>query len=912
MTSGTTSKFRETPPPAVIADRYHVERVLGRGGMATVYLCLDTKRETKVAVKVLRAELGSAVVVERFLREIEFASELDHPRIPKVLDSGVIGQIPFYVMTLVDGEPLRERLDREKQLPVEEAVRIANAVIEPMTYAHRMGIVHRDIKPGNILVGAESVHVLDFGIARAIMASADERLTSTGMAVGTPAYMSPEQALADGTLDARSDIYSLACVVYEMIAGIPPFVGATPQAIMARRFGSSPPPLSETREGVPPHVELAVSKALCRAPADRWQSASEFGKALSGEVPSPSLQSITSQVEGRRRTYGRTIAVLAAAAGIAAIGFAASARKVDRVDRAKEAIQEWDLAGARTELERAISSDKAPAAAELWLASVMKSQRAPESQWMPFALRAREAGTLGGADSLFAHAFVTHSHGDCERWRTVAEATGDRAQSMLATLARADCLAGDRGIVADLRSPSGYRFRSSHHEAASLYEGLLTVAADNGRAYGLLMPRLMDVVQTLKNNPRIGFTEGDHPRTFAAFASFASDTVGYVPFPLGGTAPFRARDPAGLDRAIDENLNRLREWGQAWVRESPRDPDARETFALILERNEEVGDGETSALAHVGEARRLASRQSDTSNTSYVRNLRLAAMQTRLFLKLRRFEAAGNLADSVLRWPVRELPDSSARPSDATLAGLAALAGRISRLHDIHAKYASDYRLPAGSEPVAVLPQEVGRDAYRLSDFSLMGGPVDSINVVADRLTERLGGHFPEAQLPSIRMAIFQAPLSLAAPSIGPERIAALGESPDPFVNAARALVARNRSRARAYSDSIDAIHAEFAPGEITMDAVLRHGWLLTAVGDTAEAVRLLDNSLRGLSKMQANTLREPIAGSLVRAIILRAEIARKQNDRPAAEEWSRAAVALWGRGDPEPRARVMKLVAGL
>jgi hypothetical protein len=192
-----------------------------------------------------------------------------------------------------------------------------------------------------------------------------------------------------------------------------------------------------------------------------------------------------------------------------------------------------------------------------------------------------------------------------------------------------------------------------------------------------------------------------------------------------------------------------------------------------------------------------------------------------------------------------------------------------------------------------------------------MGGPADSIHAVADRLEQKLAPLFPEAQLPAIRMAIFLTPLSLAAPSIGPARIAALGPSSDPFVNAARALAARNIARARAYADSIDAFHAEFAPGEITMDAVLRHGWLLSAIGDTAGAVRLLDNSLRGLSKMPANALRESIAASLVRAIILRAEIAWKQNDRPAAEEWSRAALALWGRGDPEPRARVMELMAG-
>ena len=248
--------------------------------MATVFLCTDSTDGKRVAVKVLRREIGSAVIIERFLREVALSSNLDHPRIPQVLDSGVIDGLPYYVMTYIEGESLRARLDREKQLPIEDAVRIAAAVAEPMSHAHALGIIHRDIKPANILLGADAVYVLDFGVARAIIESADDRLTSTGVAVGTPAYMSPEQALADKDLDARSDIYSLGCVTYEMIAGIPPFVGATSQAVMARRFVAAAPPLNETRDGVPEHIQHAVAKSLMRAPADRWQTALQFADAL--------------------------------------------------------------------------------------------------------------------------------------------------------------------------------------------------------------------------------------------------------------------------------------------------------------------------------------------------------------------------------------------------------------------------------------------------------------------------------------------------------------------------------------------------------------------------------------------------------------------------------------------------------
>lgn len=277
-----------------------------------VYLCEDTRDGSRVAVKVLRREVANAVANERFLREIELCSHLEHPRIPKVLDSGVMDDVPFYVMTYVEGESLRARITREIQMPIPEAVRIACAAIEPMAYAHKYGIIHRDIKPENILLAPDGVYVLDFGVARAIIEAAGDRLTSTGVALGTPAYMSPEQALGDHNLDARSDIYALGCVIYEMIAGLPPFVGATPQAVISRRFASAPAPLRDVREEIPESVERAISVALAKVPADRWGSAEEFGSALQSQDSGPSRAGVRKGFWNKHR-YRKPAAVTGAA-----------------------------------------------------------------------------------------------------------------------------------------------------------------------------------------------------------------------------------------------------------------------------------------------------------------------------------------------------------------------------------------------------------------------------------------------------------------------------------------------------------------------------------------------------------------------------------------------------------------------
>jgi serine/threonine protein kinase len=268
---------------AALSAHYRLERELGRGGMATVYLAHDLRHDRPVALKVLHPELAEALSPEpRFLREIRTAARLEHPHILPVLDSGAAQGLLWYTMPYVEGESLRARLDCEGQLPVEEAVRLAREVADALEYAHAHGVVHRDIKPENILLSGGHARVADFGIAKAVEAAGGETLTVSGVLVGTPAYMSPEQGAGERELDGRSDVYSLGCVLYEMLAGEPLWSGPSPVAVIAQRITESSRPLGALREGVPTAVEQAITQALARSPADRFQTVAEFAKALAG------------------------------------------------------------------------------------------------------------------------------------------------------------------------------------------------------------------------------------------------------------------------------------------------------------------------------------------------------------------------------------------------------------------------------------------------------------------------------------------------------------------------------------------------------------------------------------------------------------------------------------------------------
>jgi serine/threonine protein kinase/Tfp pilus assembly protein PilF len=259
---------------------YNIDRELGKGGMATVFLAQDSKHERVVALKVLHPDLAASLGSERFLREIKLAARLNHPHILPLFDSGETEGFLYYVMPYVEGESLRERLDRQHQLPIDEAVHHARAIASALDYAHRQGVVHRDIKPENVMLHEGEAMVMDFGIAKAVSIAGADTITQTGMMVGTPAYVSPEQAAGETVIDGRSDQYSLGCVVYEMLAGERPFTGATAQAILTKRFTETVKPLREVRPGVPEPVEKAINRAMSRESAGRYSTVALFSQAL--------------------------------------------------------------------------------------------------------------------------------------------------------------------------------------------------------------------------------------------------------------------------------------------------------------------------------------------------------------------------------------------------------------------------------------------------------------------------------------------------------------------------------------------------------------------------------------------------------------------------------------------------------
>src|SRR4051812_30576118 len=264
----------------LVADRYRLERQLGAGGMATVYLAHDLKHDRDVAIKVLHPDLGAALGSERFLSEIRTTARLQHPHILPLLDSGDAGGLLYYVMPLVTGETLRARLERERQLPIADTLSIAREAADALGYAHGLGVIHRDIKPENILLQNGHAVVADFGIALAVQTAGGARMTQTGLSLGTPQYMSPEQAMGERTIDARSDIYALGAVVYEMLTGDPPFIGSSVQAVVAKVLTEKPSPPSTVRDTVPAGVGAAVLKALAKLPADRFATAADFAAAL--------------------------------------------------------------------------------------------------------------------------------------------------------------------------------------------------------------------------------------------------------------------------------------------------------------------------------------------------------------------------------------------------------------------------------------------------------------------------------------------------------------------------------------------------------------------------------------------------------------------------------------------------------
>jgi serine/threonine protein kinase len=895
-------------PMSVIAEHYRVERELGRGGMATVYLCTDLRDETRVAIKVLRHEIGSAVVVERFLREIAFASELDHPQIPKVLGSGVIDGLPYYVMTYIDGESLKKRIMREAQLGIPEALKIMCEVIEPTAYAHKRGIVHRDLKPDNILIADNGVFVLDFGIARAIVESGGDKLTSTGIGVGTPSYMSPEQALGDRTLDVRSDVYSLGCVLYEMLAGIPPFVGPTAQVIISRRFAAPPPPLREVRDNVPESVEAAISKALAKAPADRWPNVTAFGDALKACANDTGTGSAISRFSFPRSRLARA-AIGIGFVALASIGILAwSQARKSALDKGQDAIRSLDLSNAEQDFRAAVAREPQSVTAKLWLAQAMMLRGAPKNQWKVYALAAGDrAAQLDPTERLRASALAaiaTNNNGQgCAQLDSLFQIV-QKGTLLDATvpLALADCLRQDSTVLSDKSSPSGYIFRASYQKIKVLYQGLLD-RANNPSAYAVIVPRLEVVLKADKNQSvRQGMSPTQQRSVFLAYPSLVSDTLAYVPYlyePSQGI--LRTRDYEGLTSAIEQNQHTLKDVALQWTKIDPDNPDAHEMLARILEGTGELDGSDQSALPQLLIARKLRRDAPRSSSIAYLDELRLASDEVRINVRRGRFDLVGPLADSALSLkPNPALSDSAAGAAADWLTSLAALRGQAARVIAIDQKYYSGSQNGLLQNGHAVtFPPRLGRDQIALQYYAAFGGPADSILLVTERLKTNLAADAPTNERRSWEAALLTRWLAMATPLIGAQPVSEVALTNDSFVRALTAFAKHDYSGARRLLDSVDIVRGDNAPGEISFDVVFQEAWLRSALGDKPGAAKQLDNALHGVSGGVSGIMRTPVlVASFVRAMTLRAELALEARQPAEARKWASAVISLWGNGD--------------
>jgi hypothetical protein len=413
------------------------------------------------------------------------------------------------------------------------------------------------------------------------------------------------------------------------------------------------------------------------------------------------------------------------------------------------------------------------------------------------------------------------------------------------------------------------------------------------------MPRLAKVLSIDKARTRSGSTLGPSPEAFLALPTLVEDTLTHTPYPIAG-GPWRTRNAAATEAALARNREHLRSFADAWSHAAPDEPHAHELLARVYQAMGNLSGTDNSALEELRKARGAARRRNDSDADRYDAQLRLGLDQVRLYLRLSRFDLAGFLADSLLSVP---LPRSDAALRDAwignQLAPLAALRGRPLEIIDLALKATPVYQFFLPSGKVAELPRAVVADMNSLEAYAQSGGTADSVIALAARVSDKLAALLPAAQVASFRDAVLMRPLQLAAPVIGAKPIANLGPSSEPFVLALKAYAARDIPRARRYLDSLSALHADYAPGEITMDAVYTESWLHAQIGDTVAASAALDRALRGLPAALPSILAsQAVAFCLGRVMALRAELAAQKGERTLATTWATALIQLWGAGD--------------
>lgn len=875
-----------------LADRYTIERELGRGATAVVYLARDRTADRLVALKVLRPELAESLSADRFVREIRVTQQLSHPHIAPVLDSGVAGGLFFCVLRYMDGGTLRARLDRDRQLPLAQVAAIARAIGAALDCAHAQKIIHRDVKPENILFGDGQACLADFGIARALE-SAGDTTTSTGVVRGTPAYMSPEQASGERDYDGRSDIYSLACVLYEAIAGMPAFVGPNAQAVLAQRLIHVPRPLGVYRPTVTAELETVMARALAMAPADRFQTAEEFTNALCSAIEAPVSGDAASAGRLAAGTWDKPVrwrqwiwgAGLVATALVALmlgpfrgrgpwVSDASRARR--EWTRGQHALDSWQFVDADTAFTRAMALDTAFPQPALALALVRSWSGEPVSRWrVPLDRASAHAARLAPRDVVIAGAL--DAQGDkawdraCPAWRTLA--TADHTD-FTAWYGLARCLGADDVVLRDPDSPSGWRFRASGQEMVQAYRRAFELHATIPTASRIGgFEQVRDLFYTRSDQRRRGVSSPGGALMLAD-PDWVGDTLAFIPFEyeaaVTGAEGFRS---ATIREALIQQRRLLQEIAASWVSAAPTSPGALESLAFAMKLV-----GEPSALDTLRRARSLAVTAAD--------RVRLAAAEVWFKLTLAVPDDSAGLrrvrvlADSILA-DTRD-GDPAVLEGVAALLGRAALAAQLSR---------------AAS---AGLPPPVPVDAAPLLAYAALGGPVDSIRRLEPAVAATIDATVLKREQPRVRQQWLQHAAEMSYPDVELAELERPNHEGDPLLAAQAAFAGGRADVARRYLARRPSEVSFIAPENLSLDGLYPEARLFVLLGDSIGAANWLDPTLHAIARMDPQVLaRLTNAAALVRAAALRADLAAAAHDQLTAARWARVVTILWSGADP-------------
>ena len=1016
-----------------LAGRYVIERELGHGGSATVYLARDLKIPRLVALKVLAPELAMAVRTERFQREIAIAARLNHAHILPLFEADAVGRFLFYTMPPVYGESLGVRLSRIGRLPVDEALGIAGQVAEALEYAHGQSVIHRDIKPGNLLLDPSGhVWVADFGIARAIAGEASEPLTDTGSAMGTVAYMSPEQISGAVQLDGQTDIYSLGCVLYEMLVGAPPYTGPTAQSVLAKQLVDPIPPIGAARPDVPNGIVRIVERALAKDPRERLRTAGEFRAALAAGRPArrvsrrpalavtlglilvggvvlatqigppavaldelryvvlpldradttlaPGLEGqlrdairawtditvvdelkvrealaergrgalTNSAAEEVARSLGaarlvrgevaksgdslRLHAAVFDATGRGAIlpdatikigrdladslldplaegllfgrsepGNRLDAERGTRSFRARNAmvhglaaVDQWELAPAESSFVAATQADANYAQAHLWVAQVRYWSRAELARWRSSIERAAAGRErLSSHDRALVDALSALAVGQvvqaCKAWEGLTRAA---PHDFAAWYGLANCLQRDNVVVPDRSSPSRWRFRSSYHHALQAYQQafrLLPAIHKSLRTGSYETVRFL--LMTSTSFLRLGRALPPDTTQFLARPMWQGDSLVFLPdvwstmTGLGAGRVQPTRDQ--LEGALRHGRQLFRDIATAWLAASPQNSGALEAMAISLEML-----GDPSCLDTLRRARTLESDPGE--------QVRLAGNEVWVRLKfsvptdLAGVRAARALADSILRAePSGSATNAKLLASLAVVTGRAALAAAISR------QGAAQWDAPV----------QIMRTAPALLVYASLGGPADTLSALERQVAATIDNAVPAAAQQQARMQWLARAAELAFPDVPLPSITRLAGRGDHIVDAQADYVRGDTAAVRRRFATLRAARRTTPPASVTLDGLYPEAALLAALGDQTAAIGWLDSTLNVLAGTEPGVFADPArAGAFVRAIVLRAELADRAQDREAAAQWAQVVPTLWSDADPFLRPRVIEM----